>query len=68
MINDIRNKIAHHERIIKKRPYNINHVLDVITNETLLLIDDSDIDFKRYIIKYMKKISSDIRKIIGEKK
>lgn len=68
LINDIRNKIAHHERMIKKRPYSINHVLDVIANETLLLIDDSDIDFKRYIIKYMKKISSDILKIIGEKK
>lgn len=68
LINDIRNKIAHHERLIKKRPYNINHILEIICNQTLLLIDDKDTDFKKYIKSFINKNSTDIQNIISRVK
>jgi hypothetical protein len=66
LIADVRNKVAHHERIIKKRPYNIKNILNTITDETLLLIDDSDNNFKQHIKQYTNSVSVDIQFIISK--
>lgn len=65
LIADIRNKIAHHERIVKKRPYSMQFILSIITEQTLLLIDENDDEFKEHVKSYMDSSSQMIQRLIG---
>lgn len=65
LILEIRNKAAHHDRIAKKRPYNIDTILSAITEEVLLMIDDADFDFKQYIEQYMAATAAEVKGIVS---
>lgn len=68
-IAELRNKIAHHERIINKPNICIKQSLKCISDMILWLIDEEDKDFfnymKEYLLKNMEEIKKDLEKLKG---
>lgn len=67
LILKVRNKIAHHERVVKKEGIQLNEVLDAITILTLSLIDKKDENFRAYIRKFLEHKANAIRLIVDRK-
>ena len=68
LIYEIRNKIAHHERILRKRPYNVPQLTSIIIYETRNLVDNTDKQFLDDINQFLESKTSEIIEIIKKQK
>lgn len=66
-IVELRNKIAHHERIISKPGFDIKKLALDITDFTMWLIEDKNHNFKTRIKEYLDEQSNKILKLIKNK-
>ena len=68
LILKVRNKIAHHERILNKSGISIILVMECITNLTLSLVEREDSEFRIYIEQFLSNKAEEVKLINNQYK